>query len=149
MDENVEIISDIDTKVKSVFRKEIFCFRDDDIAVYNKDQRVVHIKYLSQPLSPSQCNHTDIDLCLCRDTKNVWISSLHVAASFRLIGIGRKLVHAAEEIARSMDFEKMCVYPLQSSRSFWEKLGYRTHYCTHRALSKTLNNPDNSMSERV
>lgn len=144
MDENVEIKSDIETEVKNVFRKEISCFRDDDITIRNEANRVVHIKYNSQPLSTSPYNSTEIDLYFCLDTKYMWISSLHVAASFRSIGIGRQLVHAAEETARSMDFKNICVFPLQSSKSFWEKLGYRVHYCTYRALSKTLTNTDYS-----
>ena len=137
-------LSDIEDAVHCVFRKVIFCYSSDNTLVIEKVNHNIRIVYSSERTSVLPSDPTWMELNLRLDTEEMWISSLHVAVPFQSIGLGRQLVHAAEETARSVNFKNICVFPLQSSRSFWKKLGYRVHYCTHRALSKTLTNTDYS-----
>ena len=137
---NIDTVPDMENTVKWIFRKMVPYFNSDDTFICEKVHRNVKIVYYSKLVSVPPSDLTGIELYLCLDTGEIWIGALHVAVSFRSIGLGLQLVHAAEEVARSMDFRNINVFPLQLSRSFWLKMGYRTHCCTNRALSKSLNN---------
>ena len=137
---NFNTAHDIENTVKWIFRKMVPYFNSDDTFIYEKVHQNVKIVYYSKLVSVPPSDLTGIELYLCLDTGKIWIGALHVAVSFRSIGLGRQLVRAAEEVARSMDFRNINVFPLQSSRSFWLKMGYQPHYCTSRVLSKSVNN---------
>ena len=136
----IDTESDIDNTVKGVFRKMVPCFSSDDTFVYKQLHRNVKIVYYSKLLSDIPSDLTGIELYLCLDTKDMWIGFIHVAFPLRSIGIGRQLLRAVEEVARSIDFVCIKVFPLQSSRSFWLKMKYQPHNCTARVLSKSVNN---------
>ena len=137
---NIDTVSDMENTMKWILRKMVPYFSSDDTFVYEKVHRNVKIVYYSKLLSDIPFDLTGIELYFCLDTKDMWIGFIHVAFPLRSIGIGRQLVCTAEEVARSMDFRNIKVFPLQSSKSFWLKMGYRPHCCTNRALSKYLNN---------
>ena len=136
---NFDTAHDIENMAICIFRKEVSFFSKNDTLIYEKVHRNVKIVYYSKLLSDIQSDLTGIELYFCLDTGEIWIGALHVAVSFRSIGLGLQLVRAAEEVARSMDFRNINVFPLQSSRSFWLKMGYKPHRCTARVLHKSVN----------
>ena len=137
---NFDTAHDIENMATCIFRKKVSFFSNNDTLIYKKVHQNIKIVYYSKLVSDLPSDLTGIELYFCLDTKDMWIGSLHIAASFRSIGIGRQLVRAAEEVAHFINFESINVFPIQSSRSFWLKLGYRPHCSTYRALSKSLDN---------
>lgn len=115
------------------------CFSDDDTLVLTKAHRSVRIIYSSARASVAPSDLTEMELRLRHGTEEMWIGSLHVAVPFRRMGLGRQLVEAAEEIARAAGVAVINVFPLYSSRSFWLKMGYRSHLATSGVLSKYVN----------
>lgn len=137
---NFDTAHDIENMAICIFRKEVSFFSKNDTLIYEKVHRNVKIVYYSKLLSDIPSDLTGIEFYFCLDTGEIWIGSLNVAVSFRSIGIGRQLVHAAEEVARSIDYESINVFPLQLGCSFWLKMGYRPHNSTARVLSKSVKN---------
>ena len=137
---NLDNAHDIENMAICIFRKEISFFSNNDALIYEKVNRNVKIIYYSKLASALPSDLTSIEFYFSINTKDMWIGFIHVAFPLRSIGIGRQLVSAVEEVARSMDFRNINVFPLQSSRPFWQKLGYRPHCYTYRALSKSLSN---------
>lgn len=132
-------VKDIEDAVQCVFRKVVSCFSGDDTLVIEKVHRNIRIVYSSKRASVLPSDLTGMELNLCLDTEEMWIGSLHIAVPFRAIGLGRQLVHAAEEVARVTEFRTINVLPIYSTRSFWLKMGYRSHRCTAHVLSKSVN----------
>ena len=131
---------DIENMAIKIFRKEVSFSSNNDILIYEKVHRNVKIIYYLKLVSVPPSDLSGIELNLCLDTGEIWIGALHVSASFRSNGIGRQLVRAAEEVARSIDFKNINIFPLKPSQSFWLKMGFQPHHCTVRVLSKSLNN---------
>lgn len=136
---NTFTLSDIEDVVHCVFRKVISCYSSDDTLVLEKVNQNIRIVYSSERTSVLPSDPTGMELKLCLDTEEMWVSSLHVAVPFQSIGFGRQLVHAAEEFALTIGIKIINVLPIHSSQSFWLKMGYRSHSCTARVLSKTVN----------
>lgn len=132
-------VSDIEDIVHHVFGKVVSCFSNDDTLVIEKVHQNIRIVYSSKRASSQPPDLTWMELHLCLDTEEMWIGSLRVAVPFRLIGIGRQLVKAAEEVASAIEFGTINVLPIRSSQSFWLKMGYRSHRCTAHVLSKSVN----------
>ena len=133
------IVSDIEEVVHCMFRNVVSCFSSDDTLFIEKINQNIRIVYSSKRASVLPSDLTGMELHLSLDAKEIWISSLHVAVPFRSTGIGRQLVHAAEEVARVIEFETINVLPVNASQSFWLKMGYRPHRCTAKVLSKSVN----------
>lgn len=136
---NTFTVSDIEDIAHHVFRKVVSCFSNDDTLVIEKVHQHIRIVYSSKRASSQPPDSTWMEINLCLDTEEMWIGSLHIAVLFRSIGLGRQLVHAAEEFARETEFRTINVLPVYSTRSFWLKMGYRSHRCTARVLSKSVN----------
>ena len=136
---NTDTLSDIEDVVHCVFRKVISCYSSDDTLVLEKVNQNIQIVYSSKRASVLPSDLTGMELHRSLDAKEIWISSLHVAVPFQSIGLGRQLVHAAEEFARTIGIKIINVLPIHSSQSFWLKMGYKPHRCTARVLSKSVN----------
>ena len=122
-----------------IFRNVISCFSRDDPLFVEKVNQNIRIVYSSKRASVLPYDLTGMELQLSLKTREMWISSLHVAVPFRSKGFGRQLVHTAEEVARVTEFETINVLPVLSSQSFWLKMGFRSHRYTARVLSKSMN----------
>ena len=133
------IVSDIEEVVHCVFRNLVSCFSSDDTLFIEKINQNIRIVYSSKRASVLPSDLTGMELHLSLDAREIWISSLHVAVPFRSTGIGRQLVHAAEEVTRVIEFETINVLPVNASQSFWLKMGFRSHRCTARVLFKPVN----------
>jgi len=133
---NADIECNIGDIVRSVVRRSVSCFSNDDILIVKNEHRYVRIIYAPVRASVPYSDLTAIQLCLRLDTEEMWIGSLQVAVPFRSMGLGRQLVQAAEEIARATGVAIINVLPLYSSHPFWTKMGYRPHPCTSRVLCK-------------
>jgi len=68
--------------------------------------------------------------------REMWIDDVRVAPSLRSKGIGRRLVAAAERIARALGLRTVCVFPLASAKRFWAKMGYAPHPKMARVVTK-------------
>ena len=68
----------------------------------------------------------------------MWIGWLTVATRLQLSGVGSQLVKVAETIARTMEVQSICVFPLGPANSFWKKMGYAPHLRAARVLCKKL-----------
>ncbi len=130
---------EIEDIVHCIIRNVVSCFSRDDTLFVEKVNQNIRIVYSSKQASVLPSDLTGMELQLSLKTREMWISSLHVAVPFRLKGFGRQLVHAAEEVARVTEFETINVLPVLSSQSFWLKMGFRSHRCTARVLSKSMN----------
>ena len=133
---NTDIERSIGDIARSVLRRTVSCFSDDDTLVVKEAHPNIRVVYSPARASGGPSDPTMIRLCLRRDTAEMWIGSLHVAVPFRSKGLGRQLVQAAEEFARAAGVAIVNVLPLYSSHPFWAKMGYRSHPCTSRVLSK-------------
>ncbi len=136
---NAYAASEIENVVHRVFRNVVSCFNSDDTLVIGKVNQNIRIVYSSERTSVLPSDLTGMELHFSLDTKEMWISSLRVAVPFQSIGLGRQLVFAAEEVARVTGVATMNVLPVNASQSFWLKMGYRSHRCTARVLSKSIN----------
>ncbi len=132
-------ITDVEDAVHGVFKKVVSCYSSDNNLIIKKEHQNILIVYSSKGTSSQPSDLTEIELNLCLDKEEMWIGSLHVAVPFRSIGIGRQLVHAAEEVARVIGFKIINVLPVHLTQSFWLKMGYQPHRCTARVLSKSVN----------
>lgn len=133
---NADTKRDLADIVRSVLRRTVSCFGDDDTLMVERARRSVLITYSPVRASAPPDDLTSMKLRLRRDTHEMWIGSLHVAVPFRSRGLGRELVEAAEEIARATGALIVNALPLYASRPFWLKMGYRRLVCTSRVLSK-------------
>lgn len=68
----------------------------------------------------------------------MWIGDLRVAPLRRRRGWGRRLVRAAEGVARAMSSHVVTVFPLVHAVPFWQRLGYRPHDRTARVYVKIV-----------
>jgi GNAT superfamily N-acetyltransferase len=68
----------------------------------------------------------------------MWIGDLSVSQDLRRRGWGRRLVRAAEGVARNMGCNRVVVFPLVDSMPFWRRLGYLPHPKTARVLLKSI-----------
>lgn len=130
---------EIEDIVHYVFSNVVSCFSSDDTLFVEKVNNNIRVVYFLKRASVLPSDLTGMELKLSLKTREMWISSLHVAVPFRSKGFGRQLVHAAEEVARVTEFETINVLPILSSQSFWSKMGFRSHRCTARVLSKSMN----------
>lgn len=86
--------------------------------------------------SDTSIDVTGIRLDLRLYTGELWIGDLYVAKPSRLLGLGRRLVHAAEIIAYEARMDVLNLFPLRASEPFWAKLGYVPLRFTAKVLSK-------------
>jgi N-acetylglutamate synthase-like GNAT family acetyltransferase len=90
-------------------------------------------------MSPDPQDITQVNLSFDFDTCELWISWLSVSTQLRLSGVGSQLVNVAETIARVIGIQIICVFPLVSTNTFWEKMGYVPYRRATRVLCKQLN----------
>ncbi len=80
-----------------------------------------------------ECDDMDI-----RPDLTPWLASLFVAPAHRRRGLGRALVHAAEEEARSLAIEKLFLYT-PGQEEFYAALGWqRVEACRYRGAPVTI-----------
>ncbi len=130
-------LDEVQAIARKILSEAVSCFDDEDTLVVEKELDQVSIRYCSVQASAGK-EATCLRLSLRCDGSEMWIRDVHVAASFRSAGLGRQLVRAAEGIAGELEIEVVSAYPLGSSGSFWQKMGYRRHRSTARALSKSV-----------
>ena len=126
----------IEDLVRSIFASELPFFSEQDGLEMEIAERSVRISYSSFELSDAGSDHTGIDFHLRLDANEMWIGGLNVATTFRMNGVGRRLVQAAEYVATHTRMDGVNLFPLGSSRPFWIKLGYVPHRFTARVLWK-------------
>ncbi len=128
-------------QARSIFRHSVRCFNEaDTISVY----RILHQTHITYQSINASCGRSDITmvrLCVDHDSGLMWIADLRVASPFRLNGVGRQLVEAAEALGHQMGIHKINVFPLTSSEAFWEKMSYTPRPGAARVLWKTNSVP--------
>jgi len=130
---------DVEGVVRSAFARTLSCYGSEDSLILDRVSEAVKIAYCSSRASAGPSDQTKMEIGCSFDTGEMWIGSLRVAVPFRSTGLGRELVNAAEEIARSTGMTIVSVLPFDLARPFWLKMGYQPHRCTSRALSKRVN----------
>ncbi len=128
--------SRIEDVVRLVFATELHFSGVQDGLDVKIGERSVRVAYSSFEVSEAAGDLATVKLQLRLDARELWISDLHVAKPFRLQGVGRRLVQAAEIVASETRMDVVNLFPLRSSGSFWAKLGYAPHRFTARVLSK-------------
>jgi GNAT superfamily N-acetyltransferase len=70
--------------------------------------------------------------------EQMWITGLQVSETSQRQGLGREMVHAAEDTARRIGASSIKIWPLVSAVGFWESMGYRPDARMSRVLCKEL-----------
>jgi len=130
--------SDIDKALRNVLSRELPFFCSDDALTVGKTSHDVQLAYCSSRTSASPTDPTAMELRIQFDVRQMWIGDLRVSGPFRAAGLGRRLVRAAEQIARATGMAEVNVFPLASSPGFWSKMGYTPHRHTARVLTKSM-----------
>jgi len=130
------VTSRMDDTVRSVFAAELPFFHGQDDLVVEISAKCVQVAYTSFELSDAPAELTTMKLRFQLDTAEVWIGEINVAKPFRLQGVGRRLVRAAEIVASETGMDVVNVFPLRASGPFWAKLGYVPHEFAAKVLSK-------------
>ena len=133
------ITSGIESIVRDILRQELPFFCRDDALTLEERRQVFRIVYSSTQTSVFPSDPTVLKLRLRPDVREMWIGDLRVSTPFRMAGLGRQLVTAAEEVACATGMAEVNVFPLSSSWGFWLKMGYAPHRHTARVLSKSAN----------
>lgn len=141
---NTSFAISIDIAIRDVLRRELPFFRGDDIVTVERMPQDIRIVYSSAQTSDSPSDPTVLKLRLRPDVREMWIGDLRVSVPFRGTGLGRRLVSAAEEIARETGMTEVNVFPLSSAWGFWLKMEYAPHRHIARVLSKPVD-PDSCM----
>lgn len=124
---------------RTIFGEVFPHFSPDDQIVVEERTRPLILTYVSSRMSPDARDLTRLELCFHLDRSEMWISWLAVATQLRLVGVGSQLVNVAETIAQAIGVQSICVFPLVSANTFWEKMGYFSHLGAARVLCKQLN----------
>jgi GNAT superfamily N-acetyltransferase len=133
-------------EVERVARKELerndWCL-DEGTLVVEPDLNNVRWRFvLSQaPVGDARFDAEEMARLDCRlhpDDHLMWIGDLSVSRHRRRRGWGRRLVRAAEGVARNMGCNKVVVFPLVDSLPFWRRLGYLPHPRKARVLLKRV-----------
>ena len=128
--------SRIEDVVRLAFATQLpFSHRRDDLVV-EISEKGVQVAYSSFELSDPPAELTTIKLRLRLDANELWIAEIAVAKPFRLQGVRRRLVQAAEIVACETRMDVVNLFPLRSSGPFWAKLGYVPHEFAAKVLSK-------------
>jgi len=129
---------DVEGVVRAALARTLSCYRSEDSLIVDQVSGAVEIAYSSSRASAGDSDQTGMEIRSFPGSGEMWIGSLRVAVPFRSTGLGRELVKAAEEIARSTGMTIISVMPFDSARGFWLKMGYQPHRSTSRALSKQV-----------
>lgn len=129
---------DLTALARIVLSGSIAWYDEEDPLGVENHHHDVQVTYCCRRASDAPHDLTCLRLRFYLDTGVLWIGNLHVAASFRLRGLGRQFVQASEITARKLGMRSVHVFPFLSSRSFWWKMGYRPHPCTARVLTLNL-----------
>jgi len=134
-----ETVSDIYQTVHGILSAGFFWFDQDDPLVVECGVPQVRVFYVSTRASPGSGDTTFLDCRLNFDSREMWVGSIQVAASYRRQGLGQQLVQTAEDIAHAMEIGVVNVFPLTCSEHFWLKMGYTPRPRTARVLWKHPN----------
>lgn len=75
----------------------------------------------------------------------VWIANLFICSEQRGIGMGRRLVDAAEHIALRLESPLIRVHPMYDAVEFWTCLGYHSAYGSARIQEKRVSKDSMSL----
>lgn len=128
--------SQIEDLARSVFLTEVSFSGLQECLKVETGERSVRVTYSSFESSDMSVDVTGIRLDLRLYTGELWIGNLYVAKPSRLLGLGRRLVQAAEIIAYEARMDVLNLFPLRASEPFWAKLDYVPHRFTAKVLSK-------------
>lgn len=138
MNSHAGIERDLAALTRIVFSSSIAWYDEEDPLGVENFHHSVQVTYCCRRASEDPHDLTCLRLRFYLDTGILWIGYLHVAAPFRLRGLGRQFVQASEITARKLGMRSVHVFPFLTSRSFWWKMGYRPHPCTARVLTLNL-----------
>jgi N-acetylglutamate synthase-like GNAT family acetyltransferase len=140
-------ISDVRNIARTYFEREFSWFDPRAPLIVTGMFSEVRVFYVCTKTSGShQLSFVD-----CRfhfDSRQMWIGSLQVAACYRLRGVGRQLVRAAEATANALGMEEVRILPRPSSIDFWLKLEYASDSRSARVLWKNPANVAESQTSR-
>ena len=139
MKANAGAANDVEQVVRIILAEGFSPYDRDDLLVIEGWQRQTSIAYVSTQSSAALGDITGVEFRCSHGAKEMWLGSLRIATPFRLTGLGRQLVGVAETIAREIGMGVINVFPLMSSRLFWEKMGYGPHPHTSRVMRKIVN----------
>ncbi len=131
-------VDSVTTIVRSVLRTTLSYFDEDDRLLVDVGPDRIRIAYVSAQASAGSCDCTCMQCQIHVDVDEMWIADLRIAAPLRLLGLGRQLVTALEQIARETATRRIKVLPFPASVPFWRKMGYEPDLRTARVLSKDL-----------
>ncbi len=113
-------------------------FDKDDRLVVEQHARQVYLFYSCLRASRGDQATTILECRFNLDASEVWIGRLQVSSVFRLQGLGRELVLAAERISTLMEMREINIFPLVAAVDFWRKMGYKWKPRTARVLCKRV-----------
>ena len=116
-------ISHVRDIARKVFECEFHWFDQSDPIVVEGAFPVVRVFYVCTEESRSD-QRAYVDCRLDFNACEMWFGNLHVAAAYRMGGLGRALVQVSETMAAAMKMREIYVFPLRGSLGFWCKMGY-------------------------
>ena len=126
------------SEIVSITKKELsnidgLSEKDDEIEINLSQQDFSRFNYTSLKYSQvydekgnlSDRGITHISFKINSKLNECWITSLGVNPLYERQGIGRKMVHAVEEISKKVDIDLIKLEgPYTSALPFWKKIGY-------------------------
>ena len=135
---NLSAESEILHVVRTVLGDTFSWFDKDDPLVVEQHVRQVYLFYSCLRASGGDQATTLLECRFNLDASEVWIGRLQVSSVFRLQGLGRELVLAAERISTLLEMREINIFPLVAAMDFWWKMGYRWKPRTARVLCKKV-----------
>ncbi len=116
-------LKDIRDIARNSFEREFSWFDARDPLTVEGDFPAVRVFYVCKRTTRLE-QRTFVDCRFHFDSREMWIGSIEVAACHRRMGVGRRLVRAAEAAASALGIEEVRILPLPPSVEFWLKLDY-------------------------
>ena len=135
---NLSVECEILQVVRTTFCDTFSWFDKDDPLVVEQHARQVYLFYSCLRVSGGDQSTTFLECRFNLDASEVWIGRLQVSSVFRLQGLGRELVLAAERISTLMEMREINIFPLVAAVDFWRKMGYTWKPRTARVLCKRV-----------
>jgi GNAT superfamily N-acetyltransferase len=135
---NLSVESEILKVVRTTLCDTFSWFDKDDPLVVEQHVGQVYLFYSCLRASRGDQATTLLECRFNLDASEGWIGRLQVSSVFRLQGLGRELVLAAERISTLMDMREINIFPLVAAVDFWRKMGYTWKPRTARVLCKKV-----------
>lgn len=128
-------------EIEGVARRELRRYdllHDESLLLVDRDATNIRWRFFYQRTTSTGSRVVQLDCRLHPNSRQMWIGEVWVPPLLRRRGWGRRLVKAAEAVARAMSSETVSVFPLVGAQAFWKRLGYRPHPRTARVLVKKV-----------